>query len=97
MPLYPTRLYIGYQVAGAYMVLVASFIYMGFPHFRQVFRRAFTATQADDREELLPYRTRGLGTHHQYNSRDRMVLHCRTEFRFCSVRDNWFISALLLW
>ena len=57
MPLYPTRLYIGYQVAGAYMVLVASFIYMGFPHFRQVFRRAFTPTQADDREELLPYRT----------------------------------------
>ena len=57
MPLYPTRLHIGYQVAGAYMVLVASFIYMGFPHFRQVFRRAFTATQADDREELLPYRT----------------------------------------
>ena len=57
MPLYPTRLHIGYQVAGAYTVLVASFIYMGFPHFREVFRRAFTATQPDDREELLPYRT----------------------------------------
>ena len=57
MPLYPTRLYIGYQVAGAYIVLVISFIYMGLPHFRQVFRRAFTATKADDTQELLPYRT----------------------------------------
>ena len=57
MPLYPTRLYIGYQVAGAYIVLVISFIYMGLPHFRQVFRRAFTATKADDTAELLPYRT----------------------------------------
>ena len=57
MPLYPTRLYLGYQVAGAYIVLVVSFIYMGFPHFRQVFRRAFTATQGEDREELLSYRT----------------------------------------
>ncbi len=58
MPLYPTRLYIGYQVAGAYIVLVISFIYMGLPHFRRVFRRAFTATPAEDTtEELLPYRT----------------------------------------
>ena len=57
MPLYPTRLYIGYQVAGAYVVLVVSFIYMGLPHFRSVFRRAFTGTPADDTEELLPYRT----------------------------------------
>ncbi|MCY4570463.1 MAG: hypothetical protein OXD49_19420 [Candidatus Poribacteria bacterium] len=57
MPLYPTRLYIGYQVAGAYIVLVISFIYMGFPHFRRVFRRAFTATKGADAEELLSDRT----------------------------------------
>ena len=57
MPLYPTRLYLGYQVAGAYIVLVISFIYVGFPHFRGVFRRAFTANKAADTEELLPYRT----------------------------------------
>ena len=57
MPLYPTRVYIGYQVAGAYIVLVISFIYVGLPHLRHVFRQAFTAkTQPTDSEELLPYR-----------------------------------------
>ena len=57
MPLYPTRLYIGYQVAGAYVVLIISFIYIGFPHFRRVFRDAFTGNKTDDTDELLPYRT----------------------------------------
>ena len=57
MPLYPTRLYIGYQVAGAYIVLVISFIYMGLPHFRRVFREAFTGNKTDDADELLSYRT----------------------------------------
>ena len=57
MPLYPTRLYIGYQIAGAYVVLVISFIYMGLPHFRRVFRDAFTGNKTDDADELLPYRT----------------------------------------
>ena len=85
MPLYPTRLYIGYQVAGTYIVLVVSFIYMGLPHFRHVFRRAFTATQADDREELLPYRTAVWGTHYQFDPRDRVVLHSWAEFRVCGV------------
>ena len=57
MPLYPTRLYLGYQVAGAYVVLVTSFIYMGLPHFGRVFRRAFTTNKEDDTAELMPYRT----------------------------------------
>ena len=57
MPLYPTRLYIGYQVAGAYVVLVISFIYMGLPHFRRVFSEAFTGNKTDSTDELLPYRT----------------------------------------
>lgn len=57
MPLYPTRLYLGYQVAGAYVVLVISFIYMGFPHFKSVFRRAFRTNKVDDTAELMPYRT----------------------------------------
>ena len=57
MPLYPTRLYLGYQVAGAYVVLVISFIYMGFPHFKSVFRRAFRTNEVDDTAELMPYRT----------------------------------------
>lgn len=57
MPLYPTRLYIGYQVAGAYIVLTAYFFYSGLPHFRRVFRRAFRGIPTpEETEELLPYR-----------------------------------------
>jgi len=56
MPLYPTRLYIGYQMAGAYLVLVIYFIYVSIPHLKQVLRRAFTQEAVDDSEELLPYR-----------------------------------------
>lgn len=56
MPLYPTRHYIGYQVAGAYIVLVVYFIYVAMPHLRRVFQRAFTSAGIDDSEELLPYR-----------------------------------------
>lgn len=59
MPLYPTRLYIGYQIAGAYVVLIISFIYVGLPHFRRVFRHAFTFGSgiSQDADEILPYRT----------------------------------------
>ena len=57
MPLYPTRLYLGYQIAGAYVVLVISFIYIGFPHFKRVLRQAFRKSKADDRAELMPYPT----------------------------------------
>lgn len=57
MPLYPTRLYIGYQVAGAYLVLTAYFFYSGLPHFRRVLRRAFRGIPTpEETEELLPYR-----------------------------------------
>jgi hypothetical protein len=67
MPLYPTRLYIGYQVAGAYLVLVIYFIYISIPHLRQVLKKVFTQEggfpplggqegELGDAEELLPYR-----------------------------------------
>jgi len=57
MPLYPTRLYIGYQVAGAYVVLTGYFLYAGLPHFRRVVARAFRSKPApEESEELLPYR-----------------------------------------
>ena len=56
MPLYPTRLYIGYQIAGAYLVLVIYFIYVSIPYLKQVFKRIFTQEGIGDSEELLPYR-----------------------------------------
>jgi len=56
MPLYPTRLYIGYQVAGAYLALVVYFIYVSSSHLKQVLKRVFTQEKIDDVGELLPYR-----------------------------------------
>ena len=57
MPLYPTRLYVGYQVAGAYFALLVYFIYSGLPHFRNVLRSALAggARRGEDADELLPY------------------------------------------
>ncbi|MBM3216416.1 hypothetical protein FJZ36_16065 [Candidatus Poribacteria bacterium] len=58
MPLYPTRLYIGYQVAGAYVVLTAYFIYSGLPHFWRVARRFAARIPRGEEEsgELISYR-----------------------------------------
>ncbi|GIX08116.1 MAG: hypothetical protein KatS3mg115_2519 [Candidatus Poribacteria bacterium] len=59
MPLYPTREYLAYQVAGAYFVLIAWFGYAGLRHFRRVFQAAFRSIppqEREDAEELLPYR-----------------------------------------
>ena len=57
MPLYPTQQFIGFQMAGAYVVLTAFFIRAGLPHFKQVFRKAFgRAPEVDDSQELMPYR-----------------------------------------
>ncbi len=62
MPLYPTRLHIGYQMAGAYIVLVIYFVYTGFPHLKEVFRAAFrwhrnASSEVKGEDELLPYST----------------------------------------
>jgi hypothetical protein len=57
MPLYPTRLHIGYQAAGAYVVLTAYYVRAAIPHFRAVWRKAWRADPTvDDRDEFLPYR-----------------------------------------
>jgi hypothetical protein len=57
MPLYPTRLTIGYQSAGAYLVLTGYYVRAALPHLRQVWRRASgRESEALDRDELLPYR-----------------------------------------
>lgn len=56
MPLYPTRLYIGYQVLGAYLVLVWFFWRAAFPYLRQVFAKVLGRSEIDDRNELMPFR-----------------------------------------
>jgi len=62
MPLYPTSVPNGYQVAGAYLVLTGHLIRSGLPHLRDVWARARRLPGAvDDSEELLPYRTAVIG------------------------------------
>jgi len=55
MPLYPTRLYIGYQVLGAYLVLVWFFWRAALPYLKQVFAKTVKRGDIDDRNELMPY------------------------------------------
>ena len=58
MPLYPTHMMQGYQVMGAYLVLVAYLVKSGWPHVRAILRKALLADPTvDDSQELLPYRT----------------------------------------
>ncbi|MGQ9730421.1 MAG: DUF6785 family protein [Candidatus Zipacnadales bacterium] len=62
MPLYPTSLPNGYQVAGAYLVLTVHLIRSALPHLRDVWARACGLPGAlDDRDELLPYRWAVIG------------------------------------
>ncbi|MFQ6096806.1 MAG: DUF6785 family protein [Armatimonadota bacterium] len=62
MPLYPTRLHIGYQAAGAYVVLIAYYIRAALPHFGAVWRKAWADDPGvDDRNEFLPYRVAVFG------------------------------------
>lgn len=61
MPIYPTKLFIGYQVMGAYLVLSAYLLYVSLPHLRRVWRSALGVEKTDDSNELLPYRTALLG------------------------------------
>ncbi|MCS7191794.1 MAG: hypothetical protein NZ937_02270 [Armatimonadetes bacterium] len=55
MPLYPTRLYIGYQVLGAYLVLVWFFWRAALPYLRQVLAKTFGRSDIDDSNELMPF------------------------------------------
>jgi len=62
MPLYPTHLMQGYQVMGAYFVLVVYLVRSGWPQARAILRKALTGDRAvDDGNELLPYRTAAWG------------------------------------
>lgn len=57
MPLYPCTLLVGYQVMGAYAVLVAAMFWAARPHLRQVWRSALRMRKraADEAEEVLSY------------------------------------------
>jgi len=57
MPLYPTKLYKGYQVMGAYVVLVGYLVRMMWPHLRLIWRKVVTNDpEIDDSQEFIPYR-----------------------------------------
>ena len=61
MPTYPTKLFIGYQVMGAYFVLAAYLFYVSVPHLKRVLRSTAGLEKADDSNELLPYRSAVIG------------------------------------
>lgn len=59
MPQYPTRLYIGYQVVGAYFVLVLYLLRSGWDQYRPILGRAFGRggpLRDGPDEEMIPYR-----------------------------------------
>lgn len=56
MPLYTTKLFIGYQVMGAYFVLAAYLVCVSLPHLKQVIRGALRIEKVNDSDEMLPYR-----------------------------------------
>ena len=60
MPMYPCKMFIGYQAMGAYVVLVAYMFYAARPHLKRVWNaaigRAKTRYDAGD-GEMLTYRT----------------------------------------
>ena len=60
MPQYGFPLFIGYQVVGAYLVLLAYFFWIARPHLRRVWATALGRpggySPAEDADELLPYR-----------------------------------------
>jgi hypothetical protein len=59
MPQYPCRLFVGYQVAGAYAVLVIYLLYTGWPHYSRVLRSAWSRVTdlgpSGGDDEVLPY------------------------------------------
>lgn len=62
MPLYPTTIWNGYQVAGAYLVVAGYFIKSMRPHLRHVWACTVGAAREDTRErEFVPYRVAVIG------------------------------------
>jgi len=62
MPLYPTSLWNGYQVMGAYFVMVAYFIKSALPHLRRVWAATIGPTDpAEEGREFIPPRIALIG------------------------------------
>ncbi len=57
MPMYPCYLFVGYQVAGAYIALMAYLMYMARPHLKRVVADAFARQETSSADELISYRT----------------------------------------
>jgi hypothetical protein len=60
MPMYGCKTFIGYQIIGCYLVLVATMLYSARPHMRRIWRAAISAGRgAPDGggDELISYRT----------------------------------------
>lgn len=56
------RIWTGYQAAGAYLVLIAAQLRIGWPYFKQVWKTAFGRDKPlDDSDELMSYRTALIG------------------------------------
>lgn len=56
MPMYPPKLFTGYQSMGAYFVLVGYLLWIAKPHLRRVWAAAIGREKIDDSGEVLPYR-----------------------------------------
>lgn len=56
MPMYPVKLFTGYQSIGAYIVLVGYLFWIARPHLGRVWRAAIGREKVDDSQEVMPYR-----------------------------------------
>lgn len=56
MPLYPTSLWNGYQVAGAYLVLTGYLVKSAAPHLRDMWRRVFEGEPRGEAPEMISAR-----------------------------------------
>ncbi|MBC7287369.1 MAG: hypothetical protein H5T86_04845, partial [Armatimonadetes bacterium] len=56
MPLYPTSIWNGYQVAGAYLVLAGYLMRSAYPHLKEMWRRAWEGEPRGEEPEMLSAR-----------------------------------------
>ncbi len=61
MPLYPTRFYIGYQVMGAYAILVGYLLYSSRFHLKRVWEAVWHPQVEDNSTEMVSYRFAVIG------------------------------------
>jgi len=57
MPIYPPKLFIGYETIGAYFILSGYLFWSARTHLKSVWRAAIGKSDIDDSDEAIPYRT----------------------------------------